>query len=121
MTEKRLNRRSFFTQVARGGVMLAGAMLLLPACENKAGGGAGGGSAAGGAGGPKKTDCSDTSMLSEAEVQTRTSLKYVDKTPNPAKKCSNCKLFQKKSPCNGCTVVKGPIAAEGYCTAWAPA
>ena len=116
MATQHMNRRSFFTQVARGGVMLAGAMLLLPASENKAGnGGASAGS------GAKKTDCSDTSMLSEAEMQTRTSLKYVDKTADPAKKCSNCKLFLKKSPCNGCTVVKGPIAAEGFCTAWAPA
>jgi len=117
MANESMDRRQFFSRVVRGGVVLAGAMLVLPACEKSSSGGGGGAPAGGGA---KKTDCADLSGLTEAEMSSRTGLQYVDKTPDPAKKCRDCALFKKEGPCNSCTVVKGPIAEAGYCTAWAP-
>lgn len=110
MFEQKLDRRAFFGRALLLGVGAVGAGAVLTACENSGGGAAT----------PKtpKVDCSDVSALSEAELNTRNSLKYVDVTPIPAKVCDNCKLYVEKPPCNGCTVVPGPIAAKGYCAAW---
>lgn len=65
-------------------------------------------------------DCSDVSGLSQADLQTRKAVKYVDETPEPDKTCGNCKLYTppQGGGCGSCTVVKGPIAKNGYCTAW---
>jgi hypothetical protein len=48
---------------------------------------------------------------------TKAQFKYVDKSTVAGKKCSNCTLF--KAPA-ACLVVKGKIAPNGYCTAYAP-
>ena len=112
----KLNRRQFLNKIAVTGAAVTGASIILSACKND--GGAGGQAAAPAS--TPKVDCSDVSALTDAEKKTREGLKYVDVTPDAAKNCANCKLFQKKAPCNGCTVVKGPIAENGWCSAWAP-
>jgi hypothetical protein len=50
-----------------------------------------------------------------------TALKYVDKTPDPNKKCSNCQLFQGKAndAWGGCPLFGAKkVAGEGWCSAW---
>lgn len=54
------------------------------------------------------------------DMPTRTSLEYVDKSPNAAKVCSGCQLFKPAAPdtCGACAVVKGPINPMGFCKSW---
>jgi hypothetical protein len=66
--------------------------------------------------------CNDLSGLTEADIQMRQTLQYVDESPEPEKLCSNCQLFiapEGDAACGGCQVIKGPIAPGGYCTSWA--
>ena len=71
--------------------------------------------------GKKELTCTDTSGLSADEVSARTTLAYVDKTPEAAKMCSNCAQFVPGAPdqCGSCKVLKGPVAPAGYCKVWA--
>lgn len=46
---------------------------------------------------------------------TKAQFKYVVKSKTSGQTCANCTLF--KAPA-GCLVVKGKIAAGGWCTAW---
>lgn len=67
-------------------------------------------------------DCNDTSTLTDNDKSLRTTLQYVAVTPDPAKDCSNCQFYTTVagSPkCGGCTILKGPIAAAGWCSSWA--
>lgn len=66
--------------------------------------------------------CGDVSALSGPEQAARSALQYTDRSPNPDKKCSNCKQFKPPAQiteCGACQVVKGPIHPEGYCSSWA--
>ncbi len=67
--------------------------------------------------------CSDTAALTPDELKMRTEvLGYVDKTPDPAKTCAGCVLFQPPAAagaCGGCTAVKGPIHPQGWCKSFA--
>ncbi len=104
MENTNLSRRAFLSTC---GVGAAGLTLLISGCR-KGGGGA--------------LTCTDVSGLSAAEKQARTSLKYVDTSPKKDKHCKNCQLYKapaKAGRCGGCTVVKGPINPEGYCSSWA--
>lgn len=71
---------------------------------------------------PKEFSCNDVGSLPEADKTLRTSVKYVDKSQEPGKKCDNCLQYTKaagEGQCGGCKVVKGPIHPDGYCTLWA--
>jgi hypothetical protein len=48
---------------------------------------------------------------------TKAQYKYVDKSTKAGQACKNCALF--KAP-SSCVVVKGHIAAAGWCAAYAP-
>lgn len=122
------SRREFLA-VATGLGVIAGSALLAGCGGKKEEGGekkaAGGEKKAAGA--EKKAAaagnaCDDVSKLSDAEKTMRTSLKYTSKSPNPEQICKNCVLYQPAAagaPCGGCSVVKGPIAPEGWCSSWA--
>jgi hypothetical protein len=114
MSEQKMTRRELLAKAAGVGVVLVGAGALLSACKSE------GGAPAGGAAPAAAASCDDVSALSDADKKTRESLKYVSKTPDAAKRCDGCSLYIPGSPCGGCKVVKGPIAAEGWCSAWAP-
>ena len=65
--------------------------------------------------------CTDTSGLSEQEIQMRDNAQYVDDSPNDDKRCNNCQLYTEPAgdaQCGGCQVIKGPIHPEGYCNLW---
>ena len=114
MSDQKLDRRAFFKRAAAIGAAATGASAFLAACKNEGSGGGGGAQPAA----KKKVDCSDLSALTEQQKKQREALKYVDKSPKPEQNCANCKLYEKKEPCNGCSVVPGPIAAKGWCSAW---
>lgn len=115
MSENKMTRRELLARAAAVGVVAVGAGSLLAACKSE--GGAGGAAAPAA---PAAASCDDVSALAEADKKTREGLKYVSKTPDPAKRCDGCSLYVPGSPCGGCKVVKGPIAAEGWCSAFAP-
>jgi len=66
---------------------------------------------------PKALSCSDTTSLSSADAQVRTSLAYVDLSTDPAKTCLVCQQFLPGPPsaCGSCKVLKGPINPKGNC------
>jgi hypothetical protein len=125
MKDEKVSRKQFLKQLGMFGAVSVGASTLLSAC----GGGGGEQKESGHSGGMEKEaasadPCTDLSGLSDQEKQTRTQFQYVGETPNPDKHCANCALYQKPegdSKCGGCTLVKGPINPNGYCTAWSPA
>lgn len=66
--------------------------------------------------------CTETNDLSTAETTARIqTYAYVDKAPDPTKKCSACGLFQPAGAgeCGTCKTVKGPINPNGYCKSFA--
>ncbi len=68
--------------------------------------------------------CTDTTGLSEQQIQTRTALKYTDDAPTAKQVCENCQNYQPATDpnaCGQCTVVPGPVHPQGWCTAWVPA
>lgn len=127
MNKDKLSRRDFFIRATAVGVVSVGSGTLVGAC--------GGGesqsqssstTAANVPADEPETmvsgDCTDTSGLTEAEMTTRTSLQYVDETPNPDQRCDNCQLYvvpEEGADCGACQIIKGPIDPAGYCISWA--
>jgi hypothetical protein len=104
MAAEKVSRRVFLSVVSTVGA--AASVGLLAACGNK----------------PKEFTCAEDASLKEDEKKVRESVKYVDKSQEPGKKCSNCSQYTKaaaEGQCGGCKVVKGTIHPEGYCTLWA--
>ena len=98
------SRRDFLRLALSAGSLLPAAMLL--GC------------------GKKPLVCNDDvaiGSLSSADRATRATLKYVDKTTDPAKHCSNCSQFNAPpgaDQCGSCKVLKGPVNPDGYCASW---
>ncbi len=65
--------------------------------------------------------CMDTTGLSDADAQMRTTLAYVDLSTDPGKSCEKCQHF-KAAPapraCGACTTLKGPVNPHGNCKAF---
>jgi len=105
-----LDRREFFARAMAIGLAV-GAASVLPACQ-------------GGSEGKKKpaakpaADKCTTDGLTEADLNLRKSLQYVEVSAKEGQNCKNCKLYVEKE-CGGCTVIKGPIAEKGWCVSWA--
>lgn len=71
---------------------------------------------------PASSDPCDIASLTEQDIKNRKALGYVEHTPIPEKTCDNCKLFVPANDtikCGTCSLFKGPIQPEGYCTYWA--
>lgn len=107
-TDALIARRTFLTYS-----VFAGAGVMLAAC--------------GGANEPvvegEAESCAESVSLSISQRANRTALSYVDISENLVETCANCQYFahaENNAMCGSCTVVSGPIAPEGYCTAWAP-
>jgi hypothetical protein len=65
--------------------------------------------------------CSDTTGLTETDLQMRTNLKYVKVSTEEGKNCANCKFYladQFGEQCGGCQLFKGPVHPEGNCSSW---
>ncbi len=66
--------------------------------------------------------CTDTSALSPDEVNTRTTLGYVDASTQGDRTCSACVQFlapASDAQCGACKLLKGPIHPRGSCKAFA--
>lgn len=115
--ETELNRKKFLKSSAAVGAGLG--MVYLAACKKKVADEEAEMAEPAATGGA----CSDASALSPEDKTLRdnmvNSLQYVEKSPMADKSCANCQFFTAGSPCGTCTLIKGPIAAEGYCTSWA--
>lgn len=71
----------------------------------------------------KPTSCKDLTGVSKEEIEKRQRLGYVDETPIPDNECGNCKLYLppgEGETCGGCSLFKGPVEENGYCTYYAP-
>lgn len=121
MTEQSLSRRAFLRRAAVVGAVGAGAGLLV-ACG---GGGepADGGASTASEGGDSASSlsCVDSPDLTDADRQTRTALKYVDKSDVADQNCTNCVQFEvgAEGACGKCKVLPGPVNPAGHCSVWA--
>lgn len=102
-------RRDFIKSTLSIGSVLFGGSLLLSQCKND----------------KKKTpaSCNDLDGVSKEEQEKRKKLGYVAVTPIADNKCNVCKLYlppAKAGDCGGCSLFKGPVEANGYCTYFAP-
>lgn len=70
------------------------------------------------------TACPGYGALTEAELNARQGLGYVDLSKVPEQYCSTCANFVPDafdaSPCAGCEAFAGPVAPTGWCRSWAP-
>jgi len=67
-------------------------------------------------------NCDDYTGLDETDLQLRKGFGYVKSSPMAESQCKNCNLYKRQPghKCGGCTLFKGPVFDEGYCTYWAP-
>ncbi len=103
MNAENTSRRAFMSRLGLGALSI-GAIAAVQAC-GKSGGGEG-------------AKCDDTTGLDDAAKATRTSLKYTDKSPDPAKTCSKCQQFNAPeggAACGGCKLFKGTVSPAGNC------
>lgn len=117
--KEKTSRREFLQRLT----VLGTAGVVTPMVISACGGGGGeqtgeqGDTAASGGG----FSCTDTSGLTEQEIQMRENAEYVDASPNPEQYCANCQLYEEPAEgeqCGGCQVIQGPIHPQGYCTLW---
>lgn len=100
MSETKMGRRD----AARRALFVLGAAALAPSALSACGGG--------------ELTCTDTSALSSADMQTRSTQMYSDHSRDPAKKCNQCRFFtagQAANTCGSCQVLRGPIHPDGSC------
>lgn len=65
--------------------------------------------------------CNDLTKLTDTELTTRATFKYVPRAADTAKICETCNFWQPAAAgeiCGGCTLVKGPIHPLGGCMSW---
>ena len=67
--------------------------------------------------------CEDFSNVKPSDLQLREAFGYVKQSPIIESQCKNCNLWKppaKGLACGGCTLFKGPVYDDAYCTYWAP-
>ena len=108
-------RRHFIKRVMGMSALLLGPAVIFSSCGNQP--------AAKKEQEHKPTSCKDLEGVSKEEIEKRKKLGYVDESPIPDNKCSNCKLYlppAAEGDCGTCSLFKGPVEAGGYCTYYAP-
>jgi len=73
--------------------------------------------------GDKGPLCSDPNKLTDDEIAIRTSMRYVEKSPEANKVCKGCAYFDGSSgsPCGTCRLLRGPVNPGGHCDSWSAA
>lgn len=70
----------------------------------------------------RQARCDDTSGLTPEDIKRRKELKYTDRASNREQTCGGCMHLQpvpgSNSPCKRCSVLPGPVHADGWCSAW---
>jgi len=126
MSKDNISRKDFLKRLGFMGALSVGGSAIITACgggENKEAAESGETGMESQSQAAAAQPCSDLSGLTDQEKQTRTQFQYVHETTKPDQHCQNCALFQAPegdSPCGSCTLVKGPINPNGWCTAWSP-
>ncbi len=65
--------------------------------------------------------CVDPATLDGGAKSMRSSLNYVDASPDPAKACALCAFFQASGDgCGTCQLLNGPVNSKGHCDSWGP-
>lgn len=67
---------------------------------------------------PKAISCNDTTGLSAADAQLRTTLGYADISLEAGKSCARCMQFipgPTPDACGACKILKGPVNPKGNC------
>jgi hypothetical protein len=108
-----INRKDFLKQFGMAGVVAVGASTLLAAC--------GGAETAESQQATAAVDpCSDTSGLTQSDMDLRNNLGYVDNTEIAEQRCDNCQLYKlpENGGCGGCLLFNGPVTAGGWCKSW---
>ncbi len=75
----------------------------------------------GGAGTAAAADkiCADPKAMDSGQQSLRTSLNYVEQSPDPTKTCFACGFFQGNADsCGNCVIFNGPANAKGHCDSW---
>ncbi len=108
MSEQKIITRRDLLRTSLGlGVVAAGVGVLSVACKSA----------------PKEIHCDDTTGMAPADIETRKTLAYVDKSADPKKECSNCQQFiapPGPNTCGSCKVMnKTPVNPSGNCKSWA--
>ncbi len=116
--QNNVSRRAFLQRISAMSALGVGAGTLLSACGGEKTSGEAAETQSAQTGG----QCTDLTGLTEAEIQARQTLGYVDESPYPEKLCNNCQFWivpEGGAYCGGCQILKGPVAPEGYCNSWA--
>jgi hypothetical protein len=104
--ERLITRRDLLRSSLGAGVVAAGAGVLGVACK----------------GAPKEFHCDDTTGLPAADVETRKTLGYVDRSADPSKRCDGCQQYiapPGADSCGACKLFdKTPVHPSGYCKSW---
>jgi len=122
--DEKLDRREFLRRAGYVGLITVGAGQIGTACKKRASGGGESKSSRGSEKSGRSGDelsCTDTSDLSEDEINLREQHGYIDRTEIPDERCDNCNLYEepdKEGTCGGCTLVPGPIHPKGWCEQW---
>ncbi len=118
-TRRSLSRRDFLSRTLARGAAGLGLPAVLAACGGD--GENGNGQAAGTEAGLTAAECEGYDALTEADMDMRQSLEYVDNSPIPEQLCSNCQFYEPEASgpdCGGCLLFAGPVVPDGYCTSW---
>jgi hypothetical protein len=102
-----LTRREALRLALLAGAAAAGGVaLVVPGCDNDGPAG--------------EVSCTDTSRLSERDLETRKNEKYVEKSTTAGETCSTCRYFLPGggNSCGKCTKIMGPINPKGHCELW---
>ena len=71
--------------------------------------------------GSMRFTCTDTKGLTQAEIDVRSNLGYVDVSQSKEKHCEDCVQWipPKDEGCGGCKIMKGPVHPRGTCRVFA--
>ena len=65
--------------------------------------------------------CVDPAKMDNGAAALRTSLNYVETSPDPAKTCAACAFFTAGTgACGSCQIFGGPANSKGHCDSWGP-
>ena len=63
--------------------------------------------------------CADPALLSVGEAHMRSTLEYVERTPNAAEQCNGCEFFRVSAgDCGQCEILNGAVSRLGSCNSW---
>lgn len=100
-------RRDFLKKGAGLSLVVIGAPAVLAACGKE----------------DEGPNCMNPPGLTPAQRTQRTSLNYVEKAADPARRCDACTFYTlpaSAGECGGCTLGLGPVNPAGSCNSFAP-